>query len=383
VTKRRIGPPALLALEDGSVFRGEGFGAEGDCEGEVVFNTSLTGYQEILTDPSYKGQIVTMTPPLIGNYGINSEDAEAERAWVEGFVIRELSPLASNFRSHEDLHDYLLRSNVVAIEGVDTRALTKRIREKGALRGVVSTTELDADALVDKAKAVPHMEGRDLVVEVTRRREAPWTEAATPEVFLPQPEAGVDKVFDLTVVDFGAKWNILRNLTSVGFRVRVVPADSTLDTVLAGDPDAVFLSNGPGDPAVLTYAQDLARGVIERRVPLFGICLGHQIIAHALGGRTFKLPFGHHGGNHPVMDMETGKVEITAQNHGFAVHADLFEDGQVELTHKNLNDDTVEGLRHRELPVMSVQYHPEAAPGPHDSLYLFRRFHDEMVRLTS
>ena len=376
---RRSGPPALLALEDGTVFRGEGFGAEGDCEGEVVFNTSLTGYQEILTDPSYKGQIVTMTAPLIGNYGINAEDAEAERAWVEGFVIRELSPLASNFRSQEDLHAYLLRSNVVAIEGVDTRALTKRIREKGALRGVVSTTELDADALVDRARVVPHMEGRDLVVEVTRRREGVWTEAASRAQFLTEP-ATPGPVFDLTVVDYGAKRNILRNLTSVGFRVRVVPASADLETVLAGGPDAVFLSNGPGDPAVLTYAQDLARGVIERRVPLFGICLGHQIIGHALGGRTFKLPFGHHGGNHPVMDMATGRVEITAQNHGFAVHTDLFADGAVELTHKNLNDQTVEGLRHRDLTVMSVQYHPEAAPGPHDSLYLFRRFRDELIR---
>ncbi len=383
MTKRRSGPPALLALEDGGVYRGQGFGAEGDCEGEVVFNTSLTGYQEILTDPSYKGQIVTMTAPLIGNYGINAEDAEAERAWVEGFVVRELSPVASNFRSTEDLHGFLLRSGVVAIEGIDTRALTKRIREKGALRGVVSTAQLDAATLVDRAKAVPHMEGRDLVAEVTRQREARWTEAASAARFQPEPDDVCGPVFDLTVVDYGAKWNILRNLISAGFRVRVVPADADLATVLAGDPDAVFLSNGPGDPAVLTYAQDLARGVIARGVPLFGICLGHQIIAHALGGRTFKLPFGHHGGNHPVRDIATCRVEITAQNHGFAVHPDIFESGAVQLTHENLNDGTVEGLRHRDLPVMSVQHHPEAAPGPHDSLYLFRRFHDELRRLAS
>jgi carbamoyl-phosphate synthase small subunit len=376
---RRTGPPALLALEDGSTFRGEGFGAEGSCEGEVVFNTSLTGYQEILTDPSYKGQIVTMTAPLIGNYGINSEDAEAERAWVEGFVIRELSPIASNFRSQEDLHSYLARSGVTAIEGVDTRALTKRIREKGALRGIVSTVERDPDTLVDRAREVPLMEGRNLVNEVTRRREAMWEEGASAAQFLPEPGAFEGPIFDLTVIDYGAKWNILRNLTSLGFRVRVVPADANLATVLSGGPDAVFLSNGPGDPSVLTHAQGVARGVIEKGVPLFGICLGHQIIALALGGRTYKLPFGHHGGNHPVMDLTTRKVEITAQNHGFAVHEDLFADGTVELTHKSLNDDTVEGLRHTTLPVMSVQHHPEAAPGPHDSLYLFRRFRDELI----
>jgi carbamoyl-phosphate synthase small subunit len=380
---RRTGPPALLALEDGSVFRGEGFGAEGSCEGEVVFNTSLTGYQEILTDPSYKGQIVTMTTPLIGNYGINSQDAEAERAWIEGFVIRELSPIASNFRSEEDLHSYLVRSGVTAIEGVDTRKLTRRIREKGALRGIVSTIELDADTLVDRARKIPHMEGRNLVDEVTRRRESLWEQGAKAVEFLPEPGAIDGPIFDLTVIDYGAKWNILRNLTSMGFRVRVVPADAALDTVLAGGPDAVFLSNGPGDPAVLTHAQDVARGVIDKGVPLFGICLGHQIIAQALGGRTYKLPFGHHGGNHPVMDLTTNKVEITAQNHGFAVHEDLFADGKIELTHKSLNDHTVEGLRHTELPVMSVQHHPEAAPGPHDSLYLFRRFRDELISRTS
>jgi len=379
---RRTGPPALLALEDGSIFRGEGFGAEGSCEGEVVFNTSLTGYQEILTDPSYKGQIVTMTAPLIGNYGINSEDAEAERAWIEGFVIRELSPIASNFRSQEDLHSYLVRSGVTAIEGVDTRALTKRIREKGALRGIVSTVERDPDTLVDKARNVPLMAGRNLVNEVTRRREAMWEEGASAAQFLPEPGAFEGPIFDLTVIDYGAKWNILRNLTSLGFRVRVVPADAELATVLSGGPDAVFLSNGPGDPSVLTHAQAVARGVIEKGVPLFGICLGHQIIAQALGGRTYKLPFGHHGGNHPVMDLTTNKVEITAQNHGFAVHEDLFADGTVEMTHKSLNADTVEGLRHTTLPVMSVQHHPEAAPGPHDSLYLFRRFRDELINLT-
>lgn len=377
----RARPPALLALEDGTVYRGEGFGVPGQTGGEVVFNTSLTGYQEILTDPSYKGQIVTMTAPMIGNYGVNDEDREAERAWVEGFVVREVSTIRSNFRSTEDLHDYLVRSEVVGIEGVDTRAVTKRIREHGALRGVISTIELDPDTLVDHARALPTMEGLDLVQEVTRRREALWTEAATMDQFLPEPVRGDGPVFDLVVVDYGAKWNILRNLHSVGFNVRVVPANSDVETVLASNPDAVFLSNGPGDPGVLTYAHRLAADLISRQVPMFGICLGHQIVGAALGGETFKLPFGHHGGNHPVMDLSTGKVEITAQNHGFAVSEDLFSAGEVELTHRNLNDGTVEGLRHRDLPLFSVQYHPEAAPGPHDSLYLFQRFRSMLESL--
>ncbi len=371
--------PTLLALEDGTVFRGRGFGARGESSGEVVFNTSLTGYQEILTDPSYKGQIVTMTAPLIGNYGVNVEDEEADRAWVEGFVVRELSPIVSNFRATEDLHTYLERSNVVAIEGIDTRKLTKILREAGSLRGALSTEEHDADTLVDRARAAPRMEGRDLVQEVTRRREAEWTEGVSAAQFLPEHGAFEGPVFDLTVVDYGAKRNILRNLASVGFRVRVVPAKFTADQVLATSPDAVFLTNGPGDPGVLDYARKLAEDVIERGVPLFGICLGHQIIGQALGGTTYKLPFGHHGGNHPVMDLATRKVEITAQNHGFAVDRALFEKGDIVETHKNLNDGTVEGLRHKDAPVMCVQYHPEAAPGPHDSLYLFRRFREELL----
>jgi carbamoyl-phosphate synthase small subunit len=365
--------PALLALEDGGVFRGTSIGAEGERGGEVVFNTSLTGYQEILTDPSYKGQIVTMTAPQIGNYGVNAADAEAEHPWVEGFVVRELSPVASNFRSEEALGDYLRRTGIVAVEGIDTRAVTRRVREKGALRGVVSTTERDADALVDRARAVPPMEGRDLVLEVTRRRERTWTQKASAREFLPEPDFD-GPVYDLVVVDYGAKWNILRNLASLGFRVRVVPADATLETVLSTKPHGVFLSNGPGDPATLGYARDLAQGLLGKGLPVLGICLGHQILGHALGGTTFKLPFGHHGGNQPVIDLRTGKVEITAQNHGFAVDPALFDRGEVEWTHRNLNDGTVEGMRHRSLPVMSVQYHPEAAPGPHDSLYLFREF---------
>jgi carbamoyl-phosphate synthase small subunit len=370
---KKARPSAVLALEDGSVFRGESFGAEGACGGEVVFNTSLTGYQEILTDPSYKGQIVTMTAPLIGNYGVNAEDAEAEKPWVEGFVCREVAKVPSNFRSTEDLSSYLTRSSIVGIEGVDTRAITRRLREKGALRGWLTTEKLDDATLVDKARAVPPMEGRDLVLEVTRKREALWSQKALATEFL--PEATFDgPVYDLVVVDYGAKWNILRNLTSLGFKVRVVPANTTIDDVAKSKPHALFLSNGPGDPATLHYARDLAVAAIGRNLPVLGICLGHQILGHAMGGTTYKLPFGHHGGNHPVMDLRTKKVEITAQNHGFAVDPSLFEKGEVEWTHKNLNDGSCEGMRHRKLPIMSVQYHPEAAPGPHDSLYLFREF---------
>jgi len=370
---KKARPSAVLALEDGSVFRGESFGADGACGGELVFNTSLTGYQEILTDPSYKGQIVTMTAPLIGNYGVNAEDAEADKPWVEGFVCREVAKVPSNFRSTEDLSSYLTRSSIVGIEGVDTRAITKRLREKGALRGWLTTEKLDDATLVDKARAVPPMAGRDLVLEVTRKREAMWSQKALATEFL--PEATYDgPVYDLVVVDYGAKWNILRNLTSLGFKVRVVPATTTIDDVVKSKPHAIFLSNGPGDPATLHYARDLAVAAIGRKLPVLGICLGHQILGHALGGTTYKLPFGHHGGNHPVMDLRTRKVEITAQNHGFAVDPALFEKGEVEWTHKNLNDGSCEGMRHRKLPVMSVQYHPEAAPGPHDSLYLFREF---------
>ncbi len=376
---RRSGLPALLALEDGSVFRGESFGARGERGGEVVFNTSLTGYQEILTDPSYKGQIVTMTPPMIGNYGINAQDRESERAWVEGFVVREVSRIPSNFRSTEELHDYLVRSDVVGIEGVDTRAITRRIRDAGALRGIVSTEETDADTLVDRARALPSMEGQDLVKEVTRQREETWSEPALAEEFLPQHPAIDGPRLKLSVIDFGAKHNILRNLHSVGFDVRVLPATTDMETLLASGPDAVFLTNGPGDPAAVTYGVSLVKEIVERGLPTFGICMGHQILGQALGGRTFKLPFGHHGGNHPVKDRETGKVEITAQNHGFAVDQDLFASGEILWTHENLNDNTVEGFRHRDLPLMSVQYHPEAAPGPHDSLYLFRRFREMLL----
>ncbi len=364
--------PALLALEDGSVFRGTAFGADGDASGEVVFNTSLQGYQEVLTDPSYRGQIVAMTYPLIGNYGMCPEDDESDRPWVEAFVVREACRVPSSHRSAEPLPDYLRRRGVVGIEGVDTRALTRRLREAGALRGVVSTTERDADALVDRARAAPSMEGRDLAREVTRPGPVEWTEGHV-SPFSPERRAPDGPAHHVVALDYGVKRNILRNLVDCGFRVTVLPATATAEDILGRSPDGVFLSNGPGDPAALPYAAAAVRGVLGR-VPVFGICLGHQILAHAYGGSTYKLKFGHHGGNHPVKDLATGKVEVTAQNHGFAAAPAMFDDGAVEMTHVNLNDGTCEGMRHRDIPAFSVQYHPEASPGPHDSLYLFDRF---------
>ncbi len=366
--------PAILALEDGSVFRGTSFGAEGEASGEVVFNTSLQGYQEILTDPSYKGQVVCMTYPLIGNYGVNPEDDESERPWVEALVVREACRVPSSHRSVESLGAYLARRGVVGIEGVDTRRLTRRLREGGALRGVVSTREGSADALVDRARALPSMEGQDLVGLVTRTSAGPWTEGhVSPFSSEPRPRRGPEH--HVVALDYGVKRNILRNLVDCGFRVTVLPARATAQDVLGLRPDGVFLSNGPGDPAPLTYAADCVRGLLGK-VPVFGICLGHQVLAHAYGGRTWKLKFGHHGGNHPVKDLATGKVEVTAQNHGFAAHPDLFARGDVEQTHVNLNDGTCEGMRHRDVPAFSVQYHPEASPGPHDSLHLFERFRE-------
>ena len=370
--------PALLALEDGSVFRGTSFGAPGETSGEVVFNTSMQGYQEILTDPSYKGQVVCMTYPLIGNYGISPEDDESDRPWVEAFVVREACRVPSSHRSAEPLGTYLERKGVVGIEGVDTRRLTRILREHGALRGVVSTVERSADALVDRAKAVPSMEGLDLARLVTRKEAAPWTEGHV-SAFATERRKAAGPEFHVAAMDFGAKRNILRNLVDCGFRVTVLPAEATAAEVLALSPDGVFLSNGPGDPAAVTYAAECVRGLLGK-VPVFGICLGHQILAHAYGGKTYKLPFGHHGGNHPVKDLATGRVEVTAQNHGFAAHPDLFKRGDVEQTHVNLNDGTCEGMRHLEVPAFSVQYHPEAAPGPHDSLHLFDRFRELIAK---
>jgi len=368
------GPPALLALEDGTVYEGTAFGAPAEREGEVVFTTSMSGYQEILTDPSYCGQIVTMTYPLIGNYGVNEEDMESDRIWARGYVVRELSRVPSSHRATGRLEDWLEREGIVGIEGVDTRALTRRIREVGAMRAVVSATELDRDALVDRARAAPRMEGQDLVKEVTRDAPQEWTEGFSEfgRPFGASGNQGADRL-RIVAVDFGVKLNILRNLVDAGFDVTVVPGTSTAEEILAMGADGVFLSNGPGDPSAVSYGIDTVRGLVGK-TPLFGICLGHQIMGLALGASTFKLKFGHRGGNQPVKDLTTDKVEVTSQNHGFAVDPAIFESGEVELTHVNLNDGTVEGLRHLGHPAFSVQYHPEASPGPHDATYLFDRF---------
>jgi carbamoyl-phosphate synthase small subunit len=365
---------AVLALADGRVFRGRAFGAVGETVGEVVFNTAMTGYQEVLTDPSYKGQLVCMTYPEIGNVGINREDAESRRVYVEGFIVKECWARPSNWRSEISLDDYLASAGVVGIEGIDTRALVRHIRTHGAQEAVISSTDLDADALVHKAKASPGLVGRDLVKEVTCAQPYDWSlgdwelgrgyRAASPAE---QRDAPL-----VVALDYGIKLNILRRLVATGFRVRVLPARSSAAEILSHDPDGVFLSNGPADPAALPYAHEAVAGVLGKK-PLFGICLGHQILGLALGGRTYKLDFGHHGANHPVMDLRTRKVEITSQNHGFAVDADSLK-GRAVLSHVNLNDQTVEGLRGEGAPFFSVQYHPEASPGPHDASYLFVRF---------
>lgn len=355
---------ALLALEDGKAFRGYSFGAEGEASGEVVFNTSMTGYQEILTDPSYKGQIVCMTYPLIGNYGVNREDVESTRPFVEGFVVKEASRIYSNWRATEDLGSYLKKNKIVGIEGVDTRALTKHLREEGAKKGVISTKDLDPKSLVQKAKASPDMVGRDLIKEVMCKEAYDWNKEGR---------------FRVVAVDTGIKHNILRSLAARGCRVRVVPATATKEEILSYKPDGLFLSNGPGDPAALPYIYNTVKSLL-REFPIFGICLGHQILGHAFGGKTFKLKFGHHGGNQPVIDLRTGRVDITAQNHGFAVDMDSIPDKEVVLTHINLNDRSCEGLEHKRLPVFSVQYHPEAAPGPHDAAHHFDRFIEMMEK---
>jgi len=364
--------PALLVLEDGRTFEGVGLGATGETAGEVVFNTSLTGYQEILTDPSYRGQIVTMTYPLIGNYGLNPEDVESRRPFVEGFVVKEASPAPSSWRSGETLDAYLCRQNIVGIQGVDTRALTRHLREKGAKIGIISTQDLNARSLRRKARAHPGLVGRDLVREVTTDKPWSWSEGRwrLGEGY-PAAKPG-ESGFRVVAYDYGVKLNILRSLVSVGCEVTVVPASFPSEKALEMEPDGIFLSNGPGDPEGVPYAVDAVRSLLGK-VPIFGICLGHQILGLALGGRTYKLKYGHHGGNQPVMDLSTGHVEITAQNHGFAVDVDSLG-GDVELTHVNLNDRTVEGMAHRKLPIFSVQYHPEASPGPHDARYLFDRF---------
>jgi len=364
---------AILALEDGTWFRGISAGADGETAGEVVFNTSMTGYQEVLTDPSYAGQIVTMTCPEIGNYGVADGDCESQAPHVAGFIVREESPISSNWRAEGTLRDYLVRNNIVAIADIDTRALTRKLRSGGVMRGVVMTgSQLDPKALVDKACAIPKMEGSDLVRGVTTAKMFDWP-AEDADEFAKMPGRRAKKRLKIAAYDFGMKRNILRRLSAHGCDVRVYPAAAPASELLAGKPDGVFLSNGPGDPAVLTYAIDNAKALVKSDVPVFGICLGHQVLGLAMGGSTFKLKFGHRGANHPVKKLDTGKVEITSQNHGFAVDPKSLPD-DVAVTHLNLYDGTVEGLRHKDHPVFCVQYHPEASPGPHDADYLFDDF---------
>ncbi|MFH1732228.1 MAG: glutamine-hydrolyzing carbamoyl-phosphate synthase small subunit [Planctomycetota bacterium] len=360
---------AMLALEDGSVFMGDAFGAQGQRTGEVVFNTSMTGYQEVLTDPSYRGQIVAMTYPLIGNYGVNAEDAESRGLWLEGFAVGELSRVASNHQSQGGLDAYLRLHGVIGIQGLDTRALTRRLRTAGALKGIISTDELDGASLVAKAKASAGLEGRDLASTVTCPRPYTW----------PEGQERHGREFRVVVLDCGVKYGILRCLAAAGCDVKVLPARTGAEEIAAIGADGLVLSNGPGDPAavgevIATVKELIDRPPWGRPLPIFGICLGQQILALALGGRTYKLKFGHHGANHPVKDLRTGKVAITTQNHGFCVDLDSLSAGKIEATHLNLNDQTLEGLRYRDLPIFSVQYHPEASPGPHDATYLFDEF---------
>lgn len=380
---------AILALEDGTVFDGTSFGAATTQTGEICFNTSMTGYQEILTDPSYRGQLVTMTCPLIGNYGVSRADAESGTVHVRGFVIEELCEIPSNWRSERPLHDYLLEAGVPGIEGVDTRALTKRLRVAGAMRATLCTDgSLDADAAVEAARRSDPMEGSDFVKEVTTPDSYQWDPSGTESRRWTIVNPSLDEVLEerdgqvyhslgdtkyrIVAYDFGIKRNILRSLRQHGFEVEVVNSRTPASEVLARDPDGVFLSNGPGDPAALGYIHSEIEQIVAKK-PVFGICLGHQVLAHAFGGSTFKLKFGHRGGNHPVKDLRSGKIAITAQNHGFAADGDSLP-AHVEVTHINLNDDTVEGMRHRDYPVFSVQYHPEAAPGPNDASYFFEEF---------
>ena len=366
-----------LVLRDGRTFRGRPLGAVGEAAGEVIFNTAMSGYQEILTDPSYRGQIVAMTYPMIGNYGVNTEDVESRRPWANGFVVKEASSVASNFRAATGLDEYLRHHGIVGIQDIDTRALTRHLRDHGAQDGIISSVEAEPARLLERARALPGLVGRDLVAEVTAAAPYTWSEGtwelSRGYVAPPAPR------FSVVAYDCGIKLNILRQLCAAACDVTVVPAATPAAEVLARKPDGVFLSNGPGDPEGVPYLIESVRGLLGR-VPIFGICLGHQILGLAAGGRTYKLPFGHHGANHPVKDTTTGKVEITSQNHGFAVDPASVTSLGWEPTHLNLNDGTCEGLRHREWPVFSVQYHPEASPGPHDANYLFRRFTELMTR---
>jgi carbamoyl-phosphate synthase small subunit len=374
---------AILALEDGRVWKGRGFGAEAEVVGEVVFNTAMTGYQEILTDPSYCGQIVTMTYPLIGNYGVNEQDIESRRVFAEGFIVRELSRTYSNWRASESLDQYLASAGVPGISDIDTRSLVRHIRERGSMRGCLTTKSTDQQSVVARARSAPEMVGSDLASVVTCSEPYIWADSQSYAYGSPvllhsgvTADAKSNPRFHVVAYDFGLKHNSLRNLAALGCRVTVVPAHTSAEDVMNLKPDGIWLSNGPGDPEPLTGVVSNLKKLIGR-YPVFGICLGHQLMGLAFGGKTYKLPFGHHGGNQPVKDLATGRVEITAQNHGFAVDADSLP-SDCEVTHINLNDNTVEGLRHRSLPVYSVQYHPEAGPGPHDPSYLFDKFVEMM-----
>jgi carbamoyl-phosphate synthase small subunit len=369
---------AILALENGIWYEGEAAGAAGETGGEVVFNTSMTGYQEVLTDPSYAGQIVAMTAPEIGNYGVAPEDQESRAPQVAGFIIRDESPIASNWRADATLREYLVANNIVAISDIDTRALTRVLRSAGVMRGIVATGEADPRELVDRAQTVPKMEGSDLVLGVTCERPFEWTPTGMDE-FRTAPQRRTRRNLRVAAYDFGMKWNILRRFSAYGCDVTVFPATAPASDLLATKPDGIFLSNGPGDPAALSYAIGHAKQLVDADVPTFGICLGHQILSLAMGGETYKLKFGHRGANHPVKQLDSGKVEITSQNHGFAVDPQTLPP-DIAVTHVNLYDGTVEGLRHKTKPVFCVQYHPEASPGPHDADYLFKQFVDEMEK---
>jgi carbamoyl-phosphate synthase small subunit len=363
----------MLALEDGTVFEGKSFGASRDSYGEVVFNTAITGYQEIFTDPSYAGQIVVLTNPQIGNYGANQFDSEARKPFIEGLIVREFSPIASNWRSEEAANQFLAENGIPIAAEIDTRALVRRLRSSGVMRGVLAASSVDPAALIERARKIPSMAGLDLATRVTTTERYDWrqpVESCSPSDPVTAP---VEPCCDVVAYDFGIKKNILRRLVQVGCRVTVVPATTTAEDVLAMKPDGIFLSNGPGDPEPLEFQQQQVRKLIGKR-PIFGICLGQQILGLALGGKTYKLKFGHRGANHPVLNRVTNKVEITSHNHGFSVDADSLNLNEIDLTHVNLNDETLEGFRHRNHPVFCVQYHPEAAPGPHDSHYLFDDF---------
>ena len=374
---------AILALEDGTWFQGISAGAPGETTGEVVFNTSMTGYQEILTDPSYAGQIVTMTAPQIGNYGVAGADTESAKPQVAGFVMRDASPVSSNWRAQGTLRDYLVRHNIVAIGDVDTRALTKVLRSAGVMRGIIATGPVEPAVLIERARRVPHMEGSDLVKEVTTAEAYDFAtslaDAVTDASFGVPPLRRARRTLRVAAYDFGIKTNILRRLAAHNCQVRVFPASTPAAEVLAWKPDGIFLSNGPGDPAAVTYAIDSIKQLARGTTPMFGICLGHQLMGLALGARTYKLKFGHRGGNHPVKQLDTGAIEITSQNHGFAVDPESLP-ATTRVTHLNLYDGTIEGLRHVDKPIFSVQYHPEASPGPHDADYLFQEFLDEMEK---